>query len=616
MRLPRRSLVAVAHDVLMAAVSLPLVLYLRLGAGEWRIIAPRFLQDFSIFMLCFTACVFLFRLQKEVWRYISIHELRTLAKVVTLTIVLTYAILFLSHRLEGIPRSVPVIQWLVLGALLSIPRVLYRMAREGTPTQRTAANQPLIHVLLAGANDQAEGFIRAIQRHPDMPYHVVAIVDEKHLRHGRSLRGVPILSDISHVEDVIHRLEQTGKKPQRLILTDDYTGTDMAENLLKICEVQGISLARLPKMTDFQEGAHLDIRPIAIEDLLGRPQTHHDVASMQRLISHKRVMVTGAGGSIGSELVRQITMLNPKTLILVEQSEYALYRIEKEIRLLAPDLILYPVIADVRDYHHIHTLFKRFEPQIIFHAAALKHVPLAELNVEETILTNVLGTQNVAHASIECGAEAMVLISTDKAVHPANVMGASKRLAEYVCSEAGRDGAQTRIIMVRFGNVLGSTGSVVPLFQEQLARGGPLTITHPDMERYFMTIREASGLVIQAAALSDHTNMLYILDMGSPVRIVHMAEQMIRLAGYRPYEDVDIITTGLRSGEKLREELVYGDEPLRETDHPRIRWCIPRDERRLDEAKLESLYASCRQHDASQAKALLSVLVPEFQPSS
>ena len=613
MQLPRRSLVAAAHDVLMAAISLPLVLYLRLGASEWRIVAPHFPKDFSIFMVCFTACLFIFKLQKEVWRYVSIHELRTLAKVVTLSIVLTYAILFLSHRLEGIPRSVPVFQWLVLGALLSIPRVLYRMAREGS-ANRPAPNQPLIHVLLAGANDHAEGFIRAVQRHPDMPYHVVAIVDEKHLRHGRSLRGVPILSDISHVEDVIAKLEQEGKKPQRLILTDDYTGTQMAERLLVICEAQGISLARLPKMTDFQEGTQMDIRPVAIEDLLGRPQTHHDVASMQALIANKCVLVTGAGGSIGSELVRQITALKPKLLILIEQSEFALYRIEKEIRLLAPTLTLYPIIADVRDHDYIHTLFQRIHPQIIFHAAALKHVPLAEINVEETILTNVLGTQNILEAAINCAAEAMVLVSTDKAVHPANVMGASKRLAEYVCSEASHQASHTRIIMVRFGNVLGSTGSVVPLFQEQLARGGPLTVTHPDMERYFMTIREASGLVIQAAALAETSNVLYILDMGSPVRIVHLAEQMIRLAGYRPYEDVEIVMTGLRTGEKLREELVYGDEPLQETAHPRIRWCIPREDYALNKTKLKLLYHACRQHEAGSAKQLLAELVPEFQP--
>jgi FlaA1/EpsC-like NDP-sugar epimerase len=611
MQLPRRSLVAVLHDVVMAAISLPLVLYMRLGAREWRMVEPHFVRDFTIFMFCFTICLFLFRLQREVWRYVSINELRTLAKVVTVSIILTYAILFFLHRLEGIPRSVPMLQWLVLGALLSIPRVLYRMIRESN-TARAPRNQPRINVLLAGANDHAEGFIRAVQRRRDMPYSVVAIVDEKHLRHGRSLRGVPILSDIAHVEGVIAALEREGKKPQRLILTDDYTGTEMAERLLKVCAAQGIGLARLPKITDFQEGMQADMRPIAIEDLLGRPQTHHDTDAMQRLIEGKSVLVTGAGGSIGSELVRQIAAFAPKQLILLEQSEYALYLIEKEVRLLAPEVALLPLIADVRNADHITLLFSRTHPNIVFHAAALKHVPLAEINPEETILTNVMGTENVARAAIACGAEAMVLVSTDKAVHPANVMGASKRLAEYVCAEASRHAGKTRIVMVRFGNVLGSTGSVVPLFQEQLARGGPLTVTHPEMERYFMTIREASGLVIQAAALAESSNVLYILDMGAPVKIVHLAEQMIRLAGYRPYDDVAITMTGLRAGEKLSEELVYGDEPLQETSHPRIRRCEPRDNPAFRADALLALYDACTRHDADRAVAVLSALVPEF----
>jgi FlaA1/EpsC-like NDP-sugar epimerase len=610
MRLPKRSLISAAHDILMAAISMPLVMWLRLGSDAWRITSPQFIYDFCIFMGCFVASVFVFRLQKEVWRYVSITELKTIAKVVTLTIALTYVILFFAHRLESIPRSVPLLQWLVLGALLSAPRVLYRMVRETTSHQIT--NQPVINVLLAGANDAAEGFIRAVQRRSDMPYHVVAIMDDKPTRHGRSLRGVPILSGIESVEQIVARLESQGKKPQRLILTDEHTGAESAQRLMDICERLGIALARLPRLTDFQQGTHADIRPIAIEDLLGRPQSHHDSVAMEQLIAGKRVLVTGAGGSIGSELVRQIAALRPANLTLVEQSEYALYRIEGEVRRIAPMLETLPIIADVRNSTHINEVFSRTQPHIIFHAAALKHVPLAELNVEETILTNVFGTQNVARAAIAASAEAMVLVSTDKAVHPANVMGASKRLAEMVCAEAAEANPDTRMVMVRFGNVLGSTGSVVPLFQEQLARGEPLTVTHPDMERYFMTIREASGLVIQAAALSDAGKALYILDMGKPVRIMDLAEQMIRLAGYRPHEEIEIRITGLRTGEKLTEELVYGDEPLHPTTHPRINACMQRDQRTLDRARMDALYEACMNHDTATARRLLAEIVPEF----
>ncbi len=615
MRLPRRSLVAAIHDITMAALSLPLALYLRLGDEAWAFAEPYFALHMLVFMACFVGAVFAFSLQREVWRYVSINELTTLARVVTLSIVLTYAALFLMQRLEGIPRSLPLLHWMVLGALLSIPRVLYRHTRE-SGVQRAHMEGAPIYVIIAGANDHAEAFIRTLQRGTAMPYQVVAIVDRKQTRHGRSLRGIPIHAGMEQVERVIGDLEKQGKKPQRLILTEEYMDAQVAGELVQVCERQGVGLARLPRLTDVASGAEPDIRPVAIDDLLGRAQSHHDSRAMRHLLGGKVVLVTGAGGSIGAELVRQIAACQPAKLVLLDHSEFNLYQIDRELAVLAPELERRAVICNVRDVRSLVSIMQEVRPAIVFHAAALKHVPLAETNPEETILTNVFGTRNVAEAAISAGAQSMVLISTDKAVHPANVMGASKRLAEYVWAQAGAKAAATRMVMVRFGNVLGSTGSVIPLFQEQLQAGGPLTVTHPEMERYFMTMREAAGLVIQAAAQSSGDGAaLYILDMGRPVKIVDLACQMIRLAGYEPHKDIDITYTGLRSGEKLTEELIYAQERLESTSHPSIRRSRQVTPLLPDTVRMESLHKACLARDKETALMLLRQLVQEFAPT-
>ncbi len=619
MRYPKRSLVAAIHDMVAAAISLPLALYLRLGDAAWYMAAPYFMQNMVVFVCCFMLCMYTFRLQREVWRYVSINELTTLAKVVTISIILTYAILFFTQRLENVPRSLPILHWLILGASLSIPRVMYRLLRESGKRLPHAYDTPRVHVLLAGANNQADSFIRNLQRQGNHPYYVVGIIDQKETRHGRTLRGVPIYSGEDRLKKALLRLERRGRKPQRLILTEDYMDNDAAQPLLTLCESEGIGLAHLPPVIDLHDGiTDSDIRPVAIEDLLGRSQSTHDCESMRQLISQGVVLVTGAGGSIGSELVRQIASYSPKQLILLEQSEYNLYQIDKELQTHFPDIDREALLCDVRDTIHIEAIFSRVKPTIVFHAAALKHVPLAELNPQETILTNVFGTRNLVQAAGKANVHAVVLVSTDKAVHPANIMGASKRLAEHVCMAAAAAFPNMHMVAVRFGNVLGSTGSVVPLFYEQLKARKPLTVTHPDMERYFMTIREAAGLVIQAAALSDTGRSLYILDMGKPIKIVKLAEQMILLAGYKPYEEIPINFTGLRTGEKLTEELIYADEHLQQTMHPRIRKSQQPMQLTLDNEALSSLETLCHTYDhipdTVTIRTMLQKLVPEYQP--
>ncbi|WBO57972.1 polysaccharide biosynthesis protein [Acidocella sp. MX-AZ03] len=364
------------------------------------------------------------------------------------------------------------------------------------------------------------------------------------------------------------------------------------------------------------------LQPIAIEDLLNRRQVQLDRAAMADLIAGKRVMVTGAGGSIGSELCRQLAMFTPAEILLLDSSEFALWQIDLEIRELAPALPRRAVVADVRDAPHMRAIADEFLPDLVFHAAALKHVPIVEANRLEGLRTNALGTQVVADAVAAAGASLMVLISTDKAVNPSSVMGASKRLAEMYAQaldvQARRSQQGLRCVTVRFGNVLGSTGSVVPLFRRQLAQGGPLTVTDPGMQRYFMTVREAVGLVLQASAVGSGAEAIpdggiFVLDMGEPVKIVDLARQMIRLAGLKPDEDIQIKFTGLRPGEKLFEELFHGAEQPVPTEHEGLLMATPRlaDLAAVRRA-MEALARHAARGDEAQAMALLQQMVPEF----
>jgi O-antigen biosynthesis protein WbqV len=390
-------------------------------------------------------------------------------------------------------------------------------------------------------------------------------------------------------------------------------------------------LARLPRLTEFRQDlgdpARL-VEPIAIEDLLGRPQAVLDREAMARLIGGRRILVTGAGGTIGSELARQIAALGPGRLILVDNSEFLLYAINGDLSDRYPELALRPILGDVRDRARIESIIIGEDPQIVFHAAGLKHVPMVEANPIEGVLTNVVGTRNVAEAGRAHGVGLVVMISTDKAVNPASVMGATKRLAESFCqaldlAEARRpvQAGGTRFVTVRFGNVLGSTGSVVPLFTRQLAAGGPLTVTHPDVTRFFMTVREAVELVLEAsAALSvpeegaaDARGKIFVLDMGEPVKIVDLARQMIRLAGLRPDRDIEIRFIGLRPGEKLHEALFHAAEAPVPTKNPALRLAAPRTADYAVLARsIDELEEQVRAGHEPRALALLERLVPEY----
>jgi FlaA1/EpsC-like NDP-sugar epimerase len=481
-----------------------------------------------------------------------------------------------------------------------------------------------IPVLLVGAGDAAEEFIRSLSRAPDASYRIVGIVAETAGRVGRNIHGVPVLGTTDTIASVIQELEKSGKKPRRLILTREDMGGARVRDLLDAATEAGLTLARLPRLTEFKSGLAdtTEVRPIAIEDLLGRPQKPLDQSAMAGLIKGKRVLITGSGGSIGSELVRQICDLEPAELTLLDSSEYNLYSIDIEISVSHPDLVRRAIIADVRDRHAIYRLFDDVSPELVFHAAALKHVPLVETNPCEGVLTNVVGTTNVADACVSTGVSVMVMISTDKAVNPTNIMGASKRIAERYCQaldlKRGAD-AGTRFVTVRFGNVLGSTGSVVPLFQKQIASGGPLTVTDPQMKRYFMTIREAVELILQASALADNHNervgKIFVLDMGEPVLIMDLAHQMIRLAGLVPDKDIEIKITGLRPGEKLFEEMFHGGEPLVKTESDGILLAAPRGaDIAIITLAIKNLTEATCEADVERVMTLIGDLVPEYRP--
>jgi O-antigen biosynthesis protein WbqV len=617
----RHAQLAYLHDLVMAALSFPLAMWLRVG-GDVTGYAPSLTLYGTVLVTAIAAVVFrALRLYRGIWRYASLNDLLGLVRAVSLVVLVFVPLLFVLTRAEDLPRSVPIIQWGVLLVLLGGPRFAYRLwkdRRSGSFSLRAPASTG-IPVLLAGAGDAAELFIRAT-RNGDALYRPIGMIAGGTGRVGRRIHHVEVLGTFDEIPQVVERLEAAGNRPQRLILTVDDLDGAAVRALVDAADQAGMTVARLPKLTELRAGIadRIEVRPVAIEDLLGRPQAVLDRDGMRRLVVGKRVLVTGAGGTIGGELVRQVAAYGPAQVTLVDSGEFNLYQIDLELQERCPELPRRAVIGDVRDRTVLARIFGEARPELVFHAAALKHVPMVEANPFEGILTNAVGTRHVAEACRAAGVGVMVLISTDKAVNPTNVMGAAKRIAETWCQalDLERGAGGTRFVTVRFGNVLGSTGSVVPLFQRQLAAGGPLTVTHPDVMRYFMTVREAVELVLQATAMAgDEPGKIYVLDMGEPVRIVDLARQMIRLAGLRPGADVEIKITGLRPGEKLFEEIFHGSEPLLPTACKGILLAAPRTADSATLARLlDELAHVCRRADQAGLDALLHRLVPEYRP--
>lgn len=572
-------------DLAMALAALSFASFMRLGL-DGEVTSPESYHSLLFALPCFLfTCAVVFPvtcLYTRNWRYASVGDMLGILRAVIVASLAFVFMMFVATRLDSIPRSVMVIEVLLLVPLLISVRIrskLIETGRFGPAANRARNGRDMVPVLLIGAGDAADHYVRALQRDPDARHWPVGLLDNAATTEGYFLRGVPVLGSIEDFDTVISDLEIRGIKPRHVIFTERMPGlVDPAlEALIDRAERLGIAVSRPAPVLELRNPKHesrFELRPIELTDLLERPQTVLDKAALSRMIENSRIVVTGAGGSIGGELTQQIAALGPAELILIDNSEYNLYAIDLELAEKFPNVHRKPYICDVRDPARLGEIFQRHCVDLVFHAAALKHVPMVELNPCEGILTNVIGTMNVAEATRLCGAKAMVQISTDKVVNTTSVMGATKRLAELYCQSldlafvAGETPA--RFMTVRFGNVLGSSGSLIPLFKRQLAHGGPLTVTDMEMKRFFMTIREAVELTLQASAHGLEKSLgqgeIFVLDMGAPIKIIDMARRMIKLAGFRPDEDIKIKIVGCRPGEKLFEELF--DERERRVDVP------------------------------------------------
>ena len=620
-RINKRIATVATHDVFMAMLSFELSVWFRYQTyGK-----P---QEFFFLWhgtVIFTVVCFLvfwrMGLYRGIWHYASLSDVIAIIKAVTLAILIFLPVMFVMDRLANFPRSAMFLSWPLLVCLLMAPRLLYRFSKDGDlRAVFEHTNDGRVPVLLIGAGDEAETFIRGLARDRQAGYRVVGIVDHKDSRIGRDIRGITVLGGLDQVEDIVKNLTRKGRKPQRMVITWSKLDGPSIGKLLEQAEALGLTLSRMPRMTEFQSSTdktRLEVQPVEVADLLGRPQQVLDQDAMRALIAGRRILITGAGGTIGSELARQIAIHGPTHISLLDNGELALYRIDLEFDENWPNLSRSTILGDVRDGTRLATVFQREQPDLVFHAAAFKHVPMVEENPNEGVLTNVMGTANVARACLASEVAVMVQISTDKAVNPTSIMGATKRIAEMICQGLSLTSASCRFVTVRFGNVLGSTGSVVPLFQRQLARGGPLTVTDRDVTRYFMTAREAVELVLQATAATPRdieSGKIFVLDMGQPVRILDLARQMIRLAGFTPDVDIPITFTGLRPGEKLYEEMLHDGEAPQPTTLAGINLASPRviDYELLSD-QVDKLSRAAKSRDTAQTLALIRYLVPELQ---
>ena len=548
-------------------------------------------------------------LYKGLWRFASFQDMWNIARASTFGTVAIVAVL-------GLVEGPAISQWMptvliypvLLFVLLGLPRMCYRFWKDSQTVSATSSNG-LKRVLIIGAGRSGAMLEKELRRRGG--FDVVGFLDDDERLRGAQVHGVPVLGPI----DKLPGIGAAHKADLSIIAMPSATNQQM-QRIVGICELSQIDFRTLPTLQDLGSQATNigDLKRVVIDDLLGRDPVSLEWESIRAGLVGKRVMITGGGGSIGSELCRQIARLNPVELIVVDHSEYSLYKIDHELHSDFHDLLFHSVLGDICDPATVERVIGDYKPDVVFHAAAYKHLPILQTQIREAFRNNVFGTMRVAEAAERHGVGTFVLISTDKAVNPANIMGATKRVAEMYCQNMNAR-SKMRFITVRFGNVLNSNGSVVPLFQEQIAKGGPVTVTHPEISRYFMTISEASQLIMQAAVLGSGGE-IYVLDMGEPVNITYLAEHLIRLAGKEPGRDIEIIYTGLRPGEKLFEQLFHELEPYERTSHEKILLAHPRvadwDELREE---LRNSELAVRRYDTNYLQQALVRLVPELAKS-
>ncbi|HWX66507.1 MAG TPA: nucleoside-diphosphate sugar epimerase/dehydratase [Rhodanobacter sp.] len=550
----------VVHDLAMTAFAWWIAKLLRYALKPDEAVAFDLLE-IPIVLLVQGLIFRLTGLYKSVWRFASLPDLWNILRAVGMGVVSIYVALFLYNRLDDVPRSVLLLYPILLAVLLGGPRLVYRYWKDSR--NDLLRNQTVKRVLIVGADRAGEMLSRDL-RH-DNRYSVVGFIDDKASLRGARINGHPVLGRFEQLPEVAREAAA-----DMLLIALPAASTTEMRRVVALCDETDLPYRTVPRLEDVVAGRAQfnQIKEVAIEDLLGRDTVELDWTAIRETLSARRVLVTGGGGSIGSELCRQVARLGAQSLTVIEQSEYNLYRITQELRASFPELILDGILANCGDQPAMQKAFADARPQVVFHAAAYKHVPMLQGQLRTAFCNNVLGTCVVADVACEFGVECFVLISTDKAVNPTSVMGACKRVAEIYCQNLNAH-ADTRFMTVRFGNVLDSAGSVVPLFRRQIREGGPVTVTHPEISRYFMTIPEACQLILQTASIGKGGE-IFALDMGEPVKIRDLAEQMIRLAGKKPGSEIPIVYTGLRAGEKLFEELFHPLENYNATEHAKI----------------------------------------------
>ncbi len=549
------------HDVLMIPLAWYLAYWLRFNLGA---IPEEFMQAATlalpILVICQSFSYLVFGLYRGIWRFASLSDLVCIGKSIFFGVLISMLMIFLITRMEGTPRTVIPLYAILLFVFLGGNRALYRYLKD-----RRVQISSGKRVLIIGAGAAAGRLLQDMLRHGRTQYLPVGLVDDDPDKTGREIHGIRVSGISDEIPDIVKK-----QGIDLIIIAIPSLSSERMRRLVAICKSTSAPFKTLPKFEDLISGqVTVDVvREVSIEDLLGREKIELDRDSMQAGLSGKVIMVTGGGGSIGSELGRLVADLGPDSLVIYERNEFNLYRVQQELEKNFPQVNLVTVLGDICDQRAVENAIGAYLPDVIFHAAAYKHVPLLQAHPAEAVKNNVTGTRIVAEAANKFNCDKFVFISTDKAVNPANILGATKRIGEIYCEGMNAVSA-TRFITVRFGNVLGSDGSIVPLFRSQIQAGGPLTVTHPEVSRYFMTIREACQLILQAVVM-ERQGGIFVLDMGEPIKISYLVEQMMLLAGKKPGEDIDIQYVGLRPGEKLAEELFYDTERKEETENAKI----------------------------------------------
>lgn len=604
-----KTLTAMFYDLLMTSLCFYLALSIR-----YESITPWSFKNIPILKLTLITSAIqfpifvIFGLYRGIWRFSSIPDLVRLIKGITAGVVASNLFLFFMYRLSHVPRVSIFIDWVLLIMALGGGRFSYRLFKDRT-MEKTLSHENDLRVLIYGAGGTGEQLYREIRKNPHVHYNVVGFMDDDPYKSKRTLHGIPVHGGLNIIEEVVEDMEI-----DLIIIAMPSASSKNIKKVVEKCQELNVKIKILPKMSDVIQGdveiAHL--RNVKIEDILGRKEIQLDRESIKSIIHDKRVLISGAGGSIGSELVVQIVKYKPRELYLIDISEINLFRLERKINEMLPDNNLKFIIGDVRDKVNLEKVFQEAKPEIVLHAAAYKHVPLMEQNPMQAIRTNVFGTYNMADMAIKYDVKNFVQVSTDKAVNPTNVMGTTKRIAEIICQNFQRKSDKIHFTTVRFGNVLGSSGSVIPIFKEQILKGGPVTVTHPEIQRYFMSIPEASQLILQAATLGNGGE-IFVLDMGEPVKILDLAKQLIKLANLEVGKNINIEISGLRPGEKLFEELLADKESTLPTSHPLVRTAKSTSPSKEVIQRIEDLMGmdSC---DAKEIKSKLLEIVPEYDP--